>query len=255
MYKNMLRPRCRRAECGNLRRSLPFIFMLGAELLVLTSSHYPEISEIGLLENDARPVWGARNAFLKLGYEELPCGSGDHVARNYDFVDDGTVRLRPAECCACRSFIDHYEWMLNRIQADLPPAVKHDLQTTWRMESRIDSNGVKQKKRADHEEDPNDPSSVPFARHMNFILHYFDRACYNVSLSIPAEETRIEEVQFVVESVCNEFFEIFEDDIGRAMYNNFSRQADYLCGDEVTGACSDFYYAEEFEEVLIEVEE
>ena len=38
------------------------------------------------------------------------------------------------------------------------------------------------------------------------------------------------------------FFEIFEDDIGKAMYNNFSRQADLLCGDEVTGACSDFYY-------------
>ena len=110
-------------------------------------------------------------------------------------------------------------------------------------------------KKKREEEDPDHPSSVPFARHMNFILHYFDRACFNVSLAIPAEETRLELFQFVLESVCNEFFDTFEDDIGKAMYNNFSRQADLLCGDEVTGACSNFYYAEEFDEVLVEVEE
>ena len=37
------------------------------------------------------------------------------------------------------------------------------------------------------------------------------------------------------------------------MYNNFTRQADLLCGAEVTGACSDFYYEEKFNEVLVEV--
>ena len=232
-------------------------FLLASLAIASPSSaalHYPDIDDLAPLENDARPVWNARERFLELGYSELPCGTGDHVARNYDFVDDGTVRLRPAECCACRAFVDHYEWMLNRIQADLPWAVKQDMQTTWRMETRVDSRGVKQKKKTREEEDPNDPSRVPFARHMNFILHYFDRACFNVSLAIPATETRIEEFQLAIESMCNDFIEIFEDDIGKAMYNNFSRQADLLCGDEVTGACSDFYYVEEFDEVLVEVD-
>ena len=210
---------------------------------------YPEIADLGPLEHDGRPVWSARKRFLELGYAELPCGTGDHVARNYDFVEDGTLRLRPAECCACRAIVDHYEWMLNNIQAELPWAVKRDMQTTWRMETRIDSKGVKQKP----VDSPNNPDKVPFARHMNFILHYFDRACFNVSLAIPAEETRLGEFQFVLESLCNEFFEVFEDDIGRAMYNNFTRQADLLCGAEVTGACSDFYYEEKFNEVLVEV--
>ena len=53
-------------------------------------------------------------------------------------------------------------------------------------------------------------------------------ACFNVSLGIPAEETRIEKFQFVFESICDDLFEQFEDQIGLAFYNNMSSQTDLI---------------------------
>ena len=97
--------------------------------------------------------------------------------------------------------------------------------------------------------------TVPFARHMDLILHMMPKACFNVSLAIPASETRVEQFKLVLETVCDDLFDQFEDQISAAFYNNFSSQTDRICGDEIVTACSDFVLEYDFVEVEEEEEE
>ncbi len=180
-------------------------------------------------END-RSIWiGRQQLHQKLGYTELPCSTGNHFERIVWQNDSSPVQVRPAECCACRAIIDHFEFVMQLQVERLPEEWKHAVPTSWRLgqEGRTED-------------------TVPFARHMDLILHVMPNACFNVSLGIPAEETRIEKFQFVFESICDDLFEQFEDQIGLAFYNNMSSQTDLICGDEIVAACSDFVLEYEY---------
>ena len=194
-------------------------------------------------EEDAdkdRPVWTGRALFRDFGYETLPCTLGRaHLPEGMD-PRDQPIGIEPAECCACRAIVDHFEELLGKFIDVLP---KLELERKVRTDFRLHSAGRKQ------------DAVVPFARHMDLILHNVPHACYDVTLMLPIEETRLEEAKRVLESACNDLFEVFEEPISEAFYNNFSSQTDYLCGDEVTAACSDFYLEEKYEWVEEEVEE
>ncbi len=187
-----------------------------------------------------RPVWTGRTLFREFGYETLPCTRGRaHLPEGTD-PDEQAILVEPAECCACRAIVDHFEELLGKFVGTLPAL---ELERKVRTNHRLGTHG----RDAD--------AVVPFARHMDLILHNVPHACYDVALFLPLEETRLEEAKFVLESACNDFFDEFEEAISEAFYNNFSSQTDYLCGDAVTAACSDFYLEETWEWVEEEDEE
>lgn len=178
------------------------------------------VSAVDVVETEELPasskIWAGRALFKAFGYEELPCG---------DPLD-----LWPAECCACRAIIDHFEFSLDDQTRRLPSEVTHDIPASFRMGS---------------------DEKVPFSRHMHLILHTLPRACWNVSMAAPKQETRVQEMARVLEEACEDLYEQFEDEVTQAFYNNVTSQTEYICGDAVVAACSEFFYEEYYVDVPI----
>jgi hypothetical protein len=207
-------------------------------LLLLVLSLHSCTSKVFFDDLNDRPIWTAREKFqLELGYTHLHCKSGNHFERVIWNNDTSEYKQQPVECCACRAIIDHFEFLLRLQFERLPGMLTHALPTSWRMGQTVRRNENKA------------GSTVPFARHMDLILHMMPKACYNLSLAIPANETRIEKVKLVFEAVCDDLFDQFEDQIGLAFYNNFSSQTDTICGDDVVSACSDYVLEYEYVEL------
>ena len=202
---------------------------------ILTSATLPFFStSTNFFEDETdRPIWIGRHLLQhELGYDQLHCSTGNHLERVIWNNDSSHLEERPAECCACRAIVDHFEYLLQLQVARLPEEWKHAVPTSWRLEQHGRS-----------------AETVPFSRHMDLILHVMPNACYNVSLGIPAEETRVDKVMLLLEKACDDLFEQFEDQIGHAFFNNFSSQTDTICGDEIVAACSDFVLEYDWVEV------
>ena len=205
--------------------------MFSMFLILLLSTTYTSAS-LFFEDDDDRPIWTARERFhTELGYTELPCTSGNHWDRVIWKNDTSSYEIRPAECCACRAIVDHFEFLLWLQVRRLPEEMLQAVPTSWRMG---------QHKRSGE--------TVPFERHMDLILHLMPNACLNLSLAIPAEETRLDKFKSVLENSCDDLYEQFEDQIGKAYYNNMTTQTDTLCGDKVIAACGDFVLEYEYEE-------
>jgi hypothetical protein len=126
--------------------------------------------------------------------------------------------------------VDHFEFLLELQVRRLPEEMMHAVPTSWRMGQHGRSG-----------------ETVQFKRHMDLILHLMPNACLNLSLAIPADETRLDKFKSVLEASCDDLYEQFEDQIGKAFYNNVTTQTETLCGDEVIAACGNFVLEYEYE--------
>jgi hypothetical protein len=220
---------------------MPTLPLLWSSLPLLLLLLPPCTASIYFEDLDDRPIWTARQKFFsELGYTHLYCQTGNHFQRVVWNNDTSLYEQQPVECCACRAIVDHFEFLMNLQTERLPDVITQDLPTTWRMGST-----PRQRK----ETSTSTSNTVPFARHMDLILHLMPKACHNVSLAIASNETRLDKVKFVFETVCDDLFDQFEDQIGLAFYNNFSSQTDTICGDEIVSACSDYVLEYEYVEV------
>ena len=141
---------------------------------------------------------GGRTIRNRLGYTLLPCGADRQII--------------PAPCCLCGAIVMAVEKGLNATKENYATA------TRWRIDEKAGA-------------------QVPFARSELRIGEVLDGVCEDVPIAMPKRDTRVKLMTRALRKACDDFVELFYDEISEKLFNNFrgSALAD-ICVD-VVGAC------------------